>query len=297
MPLTAEQVIRVKLREAERRNRKLRLRKPARFTEPRALERQLQAILVGIIDRTASAIRRNIVLQLPSLVAEQDMLNRLSKPQRADVTLTEKVVALFLATRAQLGVEITEEQALQLLGNQAMQINIFNREQVGRVMRSVLGVDIIAGEPFLQEELSRFVRTNVRLIRNVQEEFLVDAERIVLSGFRRGLRAEEIGQQILGAVKDKEGFKSRFRKASTRAKLIGRDQVNKLNGRLNQLRQENAGIESYIWRTSLDERVRPAHRAREGKKFSWDKPPVDGHPGEPIQCRCSAEPVFDDLLE
>ena len=48
------------------------------------------------------------------------------------------------------------------------------------------------------------------------------------------------------------------------------------------------------WRTVGDSRVRTAHRAREGQIFAWDKPPSDGHPGQPINCRCYAEPIIPD---
>jgi len=47
-----------------------------------------------------------------------------------------------------------------------------------------------------------------------------------------------------------------------------------------------------VWRGILDARERPEHVAREGKEFSWKNPPDDGHPGEPINCRCTAEPVL-----
>lgn len=45
----------------------------------------------------------------------------------------------------------------------------------------------------------------------------------------------------------------------------------------------------------LDERERAHHVDREGKQFDWDNPPDDGHPGEPILCRCYAEAVFPEF--
>jgi SPP1 gp7 family putative phage head morphogenesis protein len=92
--------------------------------------------------------------------------------------------------------------------------------------------------------------------------------------------------------------------ARSRAKLIARDQTSKFNGSLNRIRQQQAGITEYRWSTSHDERVRgnpdgkypnarPSHWAREDKVFAWDKPPSDGHPGEPINCRCVALAVLN----
>ena len=45
---------------------------------------------------------------------------------------------------------------------------------------------------------------------------------------------------------------------------------------------------SYIWRTSMDERVRTTHEENNGKTFAWASPPLaTGHPGNDVQCRCS----------
>ena len=73
--------------------------------------------------------------------------------------------------------------------------------------------------------------------------------------------------------------------------------MGKLNGQLTMLRQSAYGVEAYIWRTSLDERVRQMHADRDGERFEWSTPPEDGHPGMPIQCRCVAEPDIDAQLK
>ncbi len=88
------------------------------------------------------------------------------------------------------------------------------------------------------------------------------------------------------------------------AALIARDQVMKYNANVTRARHEDAGITSYTWRTSEDERVRPDHEALDGQVFSYADPPVQdeasgetGNPGEGIQCRCTADPIipgFDD---
>jgi len=53
----------------------------------------------------------------------------------------------------------------------------------------------------------------------------------------------------------------------------------------------------YIWRTRNDGKVRSSHAAREGLVFSWDDPPVGGHPGEDYNCRCTAEPYYPETSE
>lgn len=52
---------------------------------------------------------------------------------------------------------------------------------------------------------------------------------------------------------------------------------------------------AYIWRTQSDDNVRSSHTVRDGKMYQWDNPPEGGHPGEDYGCRCTAEPIKDNL--
>jgi len=62
-------------------------------------------------------------------------------------------------------------------------------------------------------------------------------------------------------------------------------------GLINQLRQEDLGIEQYIWRSQDDTKVRDSHAEYDDQVFRWDDHPAGGHPGEAHNCRCYAEPI------
>lgn len=62
-------------------------------------------------------------------------------------------------------------------------------------------------------------------------------------------------------------------------------------GLINQLRQEDLGIERYIWRSQDDAKVRDTHAEYDDRVFRWDEPPDGGHPGQAHNCRCYAEPI------
>ena len=62
-------------------------------------------------------------------------------------------------------------------------------------------------------------------------------------------------------------------------------------GLINQLRQQDLGIERYIWRSQDDAKVRDSHADFDDQVFRWDLPPAGGHPGQAHNCRCVAEPV------
>lgn len=131
-----------------------------------------------------------------------------------------------------------------------------------------------------------WVHENVSLITNANAEQLARIESAVMRAMRSGTGGKELQQEIRDSLKAE----------TNRVKLIARDQIGKLNGQLDMAKQTNAGVEKYRWRTSRDERTRPEHAAREGLIFRWDTPPAGGHPGQAIRCRCTAEPVLEDLF-
>jgi SPP1 gp7 family putative phage head morphogenesis protein len=77
------------------------------------------------------------------------------------------------------------------------------------------------------------------------------------------------------------------------ARLVAHDQLNKLNARLNQTRQEAAGITEYTWRSQGDDRVRTTHMEFNGNRYTWAQGTEEGHPGEPVNCRCFAQPFVN----
>lgn len=159
----------------------------------------------------------------------------------------------------------------------------FNGQQFRAILRSVYGVDVITQAPAgLRAALTQFEAENIALIRSIPQQALSKLQGKIVEAVRTGKTL----QATKAMIREEFGVTDR------RAKLIARDQIGKLNGQLTRLRQEQIGVDSYTWRGILDARERPEHVAREGRIFRWDEPPDDGHPGEPINCRCSAEPVL-----
>lgn len=131
------------------------------------------------------------------------------------------------------------------------------------------------------------VTANVQLIKTIPSQYLDKVQASIYSGIRSGLDAGSIKKDILKL--NGQNYK--------RAKLIARDQIQKFNSVLTMTRQQDVGVEGYIWRTSSDERVRDSHMEKDGLRFSWNSPPGDtGPPGQDINCRCSAEPDLTNLL-
>ena len=178
------------------------------------------------------------------------------------------------------GRDAANERLTQVAFNGA---NLFSGRNVTKLVKGSIGVDVFT-DPDITQDAKAFNTANVALIKDVEQTTLNQIEGVVLRNFQAGRRASFVAKEIQGV----------FATSNRRANLIAQDQIQKLNGKLTERRHANLGIEKYKWRTVLDHRVRDAHKVREGKIFSWDNPPYDGHPGEPVNCRCYAEPEFDE---
>lgn len=288
----AQQAALIKQRKAKSRNRKFILKRPPKLVYPIGIEREYQRDLKRLVARMKAIVKKNLIDQLkipldglqetirPTKIS--DSIKHFDQPNYA-----EQIEQLLRRTRLQLGQELSEEEIRRLAEKYANLLSDQNKGQINKVFTSVLGVDVIASEPYLADVLFAHIRENVNLIKNIPEKTMGEIELMVFREGRAGTRHETIAKQI----------NERLGVAQSRAELIARDQINKLNGALTETRQKSAGVSRYVWRTSLDERVRDEHADREGKTFSWDDPPSDGHPGEPINCRCWAEPILEDLVE
>lgn len=123
-----------------------------------------------------------------------------------------------------------------------------------------------------------------------------EVQSVVKRGGRWEVLAEEFSERV----------------SATKARLVARDQVAKLNQQITEGLQVAAGVEEYFWVASDDERTRETHRAAaRGGPYRWGDlsqgagaPDVGfygerGHPGQAGNCRCTARPVapswWDDL--
>lgn len=173
-----------------------------------------------------------------------------------------------------------------LAGNIARDTAAHQRSQLQRQIRSVLGVDVLGGDASLRKHVQGFVVENVALIKDIPARIVRDVELASTRAVASGTRWEVLAKDL----------EARFGYGRDRAKLIARDQVGKLNGQINAQRQRDIGVRRFIWRTMNDERVRDDHEHLADEIFEYDNPPAEGLPGEPIQCRCYAEPMLEDIL-
>lgn len=205
--------------------------------------------------------------------------------------------------------------ALGAIVGLARNISEFNKKEMDAFRQIAVGDAFVQDEPWVSKTLNDWAQNQVSLITKATQDMLDKVAARVRTGVKEGQTNREITRKIMS---DLPGISFR------RARIIARDQASKLNGELSQGRMTDAGLETYIWETAYDERVRgrpggryphalPSHWEMQGKICRWDDPTVCrstsgewekrpanapyNHPGMEIMCRCVALPNWDELEE
>lgn len=257
-----------------------------------AAELEMRRAIGNIVGAGARLVRdhgmpivRSLVEQLATDRSPEDPL-----VIRDDPISLGYFLQLFREFMIQQGNDVTP-QILAILTREEAR----HRSSFQTAVRAATGIDI---EPVLAaSDVRPLIQTatqqSASLIRGLTDEMVKRVATVITREAMKGSRSTAIAKLLA----------KEFGWSMKRAKLIARDQTASFNSNLNRVRQQQAGVDKYEWSTSLDERVRgnpeglyprakPSHWAREGRVFSWNKPPSDGHPGQPINCRCIARAVI-----
>lgn len=146
-------------------------------------------------------------------------------------------------------------------------------------------VDAFRVRPDLELELAQGAADRLERYWGKEQRRLADeVEAALLEGLERGQAPDQMAARL----------RERVAISKRRAMLIATNEASNAMAAGQEAAQREAGVTRYRWLTAKDERVRKEHRERDGQIFSWDAPPDDGHPGQPVRCRCVALAVFED---
>lgn len=162
----------------------------------------------------------------------------------------------------------------------ARQVEDRAERETARVLSAVGAREVFGAVD--QGLIENFVEQNVDLVTNVSQQMKLGIKGALLRAFQSGDGRTNVRKEIQRVT----GIQTR------RARTIARDQIGSLNGQIARQRFQAAGANRFQWVTARDERVRDEHAALDGQIFSWAKPPSEGLPGEPINCRCVAVAVL-----
>lgn len=155
-----------------------------------------------------------------------------------------------------------------------------------KLQAGAVGLNPIQSDAELDSYVKIKLVENTHLVLSLRDEFADKLQTDIYNSITKGGGA--------GAVRD--ALVNRAGMALRHADLIANDQTGTIIGQLNSYRHKKAGATSYIWQSQEDERVRPKHQVLDRTVQKYDDPDGgdDGEmPGEPIRCRCVADPIFD----
>jgi len=248
-----------------------------RWLPPDAVAREYTALLIAYVDDLREMTEKLFIPALPSIERQAGIVTDGWTEGVDDLT---KMLSIAIDKENKFNFE-----ALTL--DIGQKTSTWNSKEWQKTLRAAFGVNTLNYEPWLNDQLKSFQKENLSLITSLKDKALTDVETLTQRGVRQGLRHEQIAKQI----------REVYGATASRAKLIARDQVSKLNGNLTQLRQQDIGVKEYTWRGVGDQRERSTHVAHNNKVFKWSEPPADtGHPGQDFQCRCWPEPILDDIF-
>ena len=264
---------------------KLRIPKPPAPPSLMPLELEFFKLIRARLAVLRQAVVEQLIPRLPELERQALVSDAIRHDQDWTDLLRQILQNLFELT------EVPPGELNRQIAKLGADVGRMNFAAIRNQMQKTIATDVFLSFSTADSAAVKgMISDSTNLIKTIEQQFFTEIEGTVLRNFRAGVRHEEVAKQI----------SERFKVSEKRGRVIARDQTNKLNGALTKQRQTRLGISEYKWRTSLDERVRASHARLEGKTFSWDNPPiVDGqpaHPGQPIHCRCFAEPVIESAL-
>ncbi len=206
---------------------------------------------------------------------------------RADAGELEFARKLINEAASKMRGDLTAGDIEKLASYFARETSQAQRRELARQLTAALGVEVLPDEKYIPEIIKYFTHENATLIGSIPEELHQQVANMTARAFTKRMHPDTYAKLL----------QDRFDVAESRARFIARDQLSKLWGQVNAVRQRGVGITEFVWDTRKDNLVRPSHRRLQGKVFSFDDPPSVGLPGEDFNCRCAARPVLNGILQ
>ncbi|VDG23676.1 phage head morphogenesis protein [Lactiplantibacillus mudanjiangensis] len=118
-------------------------------------------------------------------------------------------------------------------------------------------------------------------LKSLDSDLLNNLRAAVIRGINNGANSKQIEQALM----------KQFDLAQNRANLIAQNETGSFFAALSKQRYQRTGSSKYVWQTQEDERVRPSHQELDQSVRKYSDDPF---PGEPIRCRCVADPIYEE---
>jgi len=278
------------------------------YHRQRASDRALVRVAVAYSRRLSAIYRAALAEAAAEVLPRPDA--RLRRVARNVALTAEQADRLRAAMRAAIRrareraerVSPPTEQVRAVMESQATQAVRAGRQYLtalGAAPGALAATLRVPADELVGVRVARSLAEQDAVVRRVAEclDLIVSEPGRMALGYEREIgRAVVDGSRwetIARTLERREGMDARH------ARLIARDQTNKLNSGITEATQRAAGIDRYIWRATPDGLTRDSHVEVDGLVVSWSSPPPGtgpydeaAHAGMAIQCRCQAEAVI-----
>ena len=180
--------------------------------------------------------------------------------------------------------DLPEQMARRMVGET---LSAYDRRLGSALRRSGMTVNLQLTDT-TRQAMRAAVGMNVGLIKSIPTQYLADVQKYTWEAVEGGFDLATLTDNLQHA----------YHIGRNRAKLIARDQSNKVHATMEQARRQELGIKKAIWRHSAAAKEpRKSHVAANGKEFDVDKGLyLDGEwvlPGQAINCGCTSRAVIE----
>lgn len=145
--------------------------------------------------------------------------------------------------------------------------------------------------PAMRKQLTEQLTSNLDLyVKDFTENMVRDLRQLVEENALTGMRSDKLARII----------EAKFGVSKRKAEFLADQETGLLMAKYRQSRYQDIGVQEYIWETSKDKRVRDDHHALQGRRFSFNTPPVCDtatgrrcNPGEDYRCRCVPKAIVN----
>lgn len=190
------------------------------------------------------------------------------------------------------------------LGKTADETMKFGEKEFQRILDKGINVNLPTTAEWWEDMKKSWMEDNYTLITSNAKNYVSKINTLTEQAIVNGLSPSKLKEEIQKATESL---------SDKHCKLLARDQIGKLNGQITQAQMEEVGLDTYIWSTSFDDRVRESHSIMEGLLCRWDDASVyspdngktwiprpsgavELHPGQDIQCRCVPLTFYPELI-
>lgn len=150
--------------------------------------------------------------------------------------------------------------------------------------------------PAMRKQLNQELTQSLELsVKDFTQEMVADLRQLVEQNALKGMRSDKLAAII----------EAKFGVSKRKAEFLADQETGLLMAKYRQARYQDIGVQEYIWEVSMagsapDSRVRPDHRKLQGRRFSFNNPPVCDtatgrrcNPGEDFRCRCVPKAIVN----